>query len=229
MKHLYLLLIPILSPLAAQTSDGINVSVSRTVNLAQDEAAFTIIATGSLDSTEQQVKQALQDAGLPNPTVVATGLGQDTSVYPPGAAQILYQATVTIPAGSARDAAKSLENLRLHPPAPLKTLQYSVAFNAGQATRDAAWQSALPQLLADARKQAQSVAAAAGVNLGAIRSINDSTTGPVSGVFAFGSVAVLTGGISGVPYPGNVIPANLLGISPAQYTFSLNVRFAVAP
>src|ERR1035438_1069326 len=90
---------------AAQTFDGINAPVSRTVTLPADEAAFTIAAAANLDSTAQQVKQSLQSAGLPNPTVVAIGLGQDTSIYPPGPAQVLYSATVTIPAGSAMDAA----------------------------------------------------------------------------------------------------------------------------
>ena len=86
MRHASFVLFTVLSCAAtAQTLDGINAPVSRTVTIPADEAAFTIIAAGSLDSTPQQVKQALQNAGLPNPTVVAIGLGQDSSRYPPGA------------------------------------------------------------------------------------------------------------------------------------------------
>ena len=179
MRAIFLFLYAALSWVAtAQTPDGINAPVSRTVTLTADEAAFTITVAATLDSTQQQVKQALQSAGLPNPTVVATGLGQDTSTYPPGAAQILYSATVAIPAGSAIDTAKSLESLRTHLPAPLQSLQYSVAFNPSQATVDAMRQVVLPQLLDDSRKSAQSLAAAAGVKLGAIRSISDSAGVP---------------------------------------------------
>src|SRR5438045_715989 len=138
---------------------------------APDEAAFTIVAGGDLDSTQQQVKQALADGGMPNPTVVATGLGQDDSRYSLGAARISYVATVTIAGGSATDAAKRLEALRTHLPDSLKSLQYSVAFQVSQAAVDSAWRVVLPQMLADAQKQAQSLAAVAGVKLGPIRSI----------------------------------------------------------
>ena len=209
-------LIPILGCSAiGQTSAGINASASRTVTLNLDEAAFTIVTGGSLDSTQQQVKQVLQEAGLPNPTVVTTGLGADYSSAP-GAARVSYLATVTIPAGSARDAVKSIEALRTHLPVPLMSFQYSVAFQASQATRDAARQAALPQLVADAQKQAQSLAAAAGVKLGGIRSISDSA----GGVYAFAGV-IRNGDFSG-----------LLAVPPAssaQYTFSVNVIFAAVP
>ena len=76
MRYASFVLFTVLSCVAtAQTLDGINAPVSRTVTIPADEAAFTIIAAGSLDSTPQQVKQALQNAGLPNPTVVAIGFG----------------------------------------------------------------------------------------------------------------------------------------------------------
>jgi uncharacterized protein YggE len=210
----------------AQTFDGINAPVSRTVTLIADEAAFTITAAATLDSTQQQVKQALQNAGLPNPTVVASGLGQDNSVYPPGAAQILYSATVTIAAGSAMDTAKSLETLRTHLPAPLTSLQYSVAFNPSQATMDAARQAALPLLVDDARKLAQSLAAAAGVKVGAIRMVSDS-----AGVSAYPGNIVpvatfLSGGFSQLLSPVLLGSLSPLPPSNTQYTFSLNVVFA---
>src|SRR6185369_9161892 len=133
MRHAPVVLFTVLCcAAAAQTLDGINAPVSRTVTIPADEAAVTIVAAGSLDSTSQQVKEALQNAGLPNPTVVATGLGQDSSRYPPGSAQMIYSATVTIAAGSAIDTANRLEALRTHLVAPLQNLQYSIAFNASQ-------------------------------------------------------------------------------------------------
>src|SRR5450756_434592 len=199
MKHLFLFLIPVFSCVAtAQTFEGISAPASRTVTLAADEAAFTLTVAASLNSTQQQVKQALQDAGLPNPTVVATGLGQNTSQYFSGPVQILYSATVVIPAGAAMDTAKSLEALRTHLPAPLQSLQYSVAFNPSQTTVDAMRQVVLPQLLDDSRKLAQSLAAAAGVKLGAIRAIGDA-----AGVYAIlgGATFLRAGDFSSVtPY-----------------------------
>ena len=227
MKHLFLLLAALSSVVTAQTFAGINVPVGRTVLLTPDEAAFTISAAATLDSTAQQVKQALQNAGLPNPTVVATGLGQDTSVYPPGAVQILYYATVTIPAGSAMDTTKTLESLRTPLPDPLQSLQYSVAFNPSQTALDAARQAVMPLLLDDARKAAQSLAAAAGVKVGALRSISDSAG--VSAAFGNITAAELNGDFSQLVTPYQVFSGSLSKLpANTQYTFSLNVVFATA-
>jgi hypothetical protein len=152
---------------------------------------------------------------------VATGLGQDSSTNPPGAAQILYSATVTVAAGSVRDAAKGLEALRTHLQAPLVSLRYSVAVNPSQATVDAMRQVVMPQLMDDSRKLAQSLAAVTGVKVGAIRSISDSA-GAVGGVIAnrlsgdFLPVAIydpLTAVLPSLP-------------SSTQYTFYVNVVFA---
>ena len=219
MKRSFLFLIPVLACVAtAQSVDGISAPVNRTVTLNADEAAFSIAVTASLDSTQQQVKRALQDAGLPNPTVVATGLGQGVSPYFSGPVQIIYSASVAIPAGSAMDTAKGLEALRTHLPDPLQSLQYSVAFNPSQTTVDAARQVVMPQLLDDSRKLAQSLAAVAGVKLGAIRSIGDS-----AGVYALLTpTAVARNGDFSLGIPYFPLPSR------TQYTFSLNVIFFTA-
>ena len=222
MKHLLPLFIVFACVTGAQTPDGISAPASRTVALTADEAAFAITVAGTLDSTQQQVKEALQGAGLPNPTVVATGLRQDNSMYPPGAAQILYTATVAIPAGSAIDTAQRLETLRLHLPSSFQSLQYSVAFNPSQAAVDAMRQVVLPQLLDDSRKLAQSLAAAAGVKLGAIRSISDSAGG-----IGVPTAASRNGDFSQIVDPLGGILASLP--SSTQYTFYVNVVFAAAP
>jgi hypothetical protein len=217
MKFLIVLSAVLSCVAAAQTLDGINAPVTRTVTLTADEAAFAISAAASLDATQQQVKEALENAGLPNPTVVATGLA--------GAGQMLYSATVTIPAASAIDTAKSLEVLRAHLTAPLQGFQYSVSFNPSQAAVEAMRKVVLPQMMDDARKLGQSLAAATGVKLGAIRSISDSAgvVGAVSG--SFSAIIALDPGkgggagnfLLGVPY---LAPSN------PQFTYSLNVVFA---
>jgi uncharacterized protein YggE len=198
----------------AQTSDGISVPVSRTVSLLTDEVTFTIRTAATLDSTAQQVKQALQAAGLPNPTVVGTGLGPDNSNLPLGGVQILYTATVTIPASSAMDAGKRLDALRTQLTDPLRSLQYSFTSNASQAAVDAMRQVVMPQLMDDARKRAQSLAAASGVKMGAVRSISDSPAGAY-GVLVPGS----PGGLG--DFPILIAPP-----STTQYTYYLNVVFA---
>jgi uncharacterized protein YggE len=222
MKPLFLLIVVFACLATAQTPDGISAPASRTVAMTADEAAFAITVAGALDSTQQQVKETLQSAGLPNPTVVATGLSQGTSQWFDTGAQILYSATVAIPAGSAIDTAKRLEALRSKLPAPLQNLQYSVAFNPSQATVDAMRQVVLPQLLDDSRKLAQSLAAAAGVKLGAIRSISDSV-----GAYGVPTAASRIGDFSQIVI-GLLRAAPLLPSS-TQYTFYVNVVFAAAP
>jgi hypothetical protein len=220
MRHAPVVLFTLLScAAAAQTVDGINAPATRTVTIPADEAAITIIAAGSLDSTPQQVKQALQNAGLPNPTVVAIGLGQDSSRYPPNPAQMFYSAAVTIAAGSAIDTANSLERLRTNLPAPIQNLQYSVTFNASQAKVDAMRETVLPQLMDESRKLAQSLASAAGVKLGGIRAISDA-----GGVFAYAASRIGDFSSLLLGYPSALVPA-----SGTQYTFYLNVVFATAP
>jgi hypothetical protein len=211
-----LLLALIFGLVPAAWADGISAPVSRTVTLAADEASISIIVAATLDSTQQQVKQSLQTAGLPNPTVVGIGLGQDSSTYPPSGVQMLFSATTTVPAGLAAATAKSLEALRTHLPAQLQGLQYSMALNPSQSSIDAMRQILLPQMLDDSRKQAQSLAAAAGVRLGAILAISD-----VGGVYGF----LRSGDFSRVVF-GNVAP---LPSSSTQVTFFLSVVFATVP
>jgi hypothetical protein len=215
MRHVLLLFIALSPVAAAQTLDGINAPVSRTVRLTADEATFTIAVASTLDSTQSQVKQALENAGLPNPSVVATGLGPDSS----GAAQLLYSATVAIPAGSAVDAAKRLEKLRTRLTAPLQSLQYSVAVNPSQATVDAMRQVVLPQLLDDSRSFAQSLAAATGVKVGAIRSVGDSA-GTAAGALVPALRIGDFSGLIGIFDPLTSLPSS------TQYTFYVNVVFA---
>ena len=224
MKSL-LLLAALTCVATAQTFDGINAPASRTVTLTADEATFTITVAAGLDATQQQVKQALQNAGLPNPTVVATGLGQATSQWFATPVQMLYSATASIAAGSAIDTAKNLESLRTSPPDPLQSLQYSVTFNPSQAKIDAMSQTLIPQLMNDSRRLAQSLASAAGVKLGAVRSISDSP-GAAGAVLAYaGLFSAQRGGnfsaiLGALPF---IAPSNL------QATFSIPVVFAGTP
>src|SRR5260370_11931042 len=108
--------------------------------------------------------------------------------------------------------------LRPHLPAPLQSLQYSVAFNPSQVTVDAMRQVVLQQLLDDSRKLAQSLAAAAGVGLGAIRSISDSAGR--SGFLGNIVPVLVLNPFVGAPYPQPP--------SSTQYTLSLNRVFARA-
>ena len=202
-----------------QGTDGIATSVNRSISLTADEAAFSVVAGAGMDTTQQQVTQIFLDAGIANLSVTGTALGQsfDYSKNPPATqTQMLYQFAFTVPAAGLKDAAKKMEALRTSPPALLQSMQYTAALNASQATVDAARQTLLPQLFADAQKKAQSIAAAAGLKLGAIKSVSES-------FYSYGSYTSWIGTSS----PANVFSSSGSG-SGTQYTFSALVTFGVA-
>src|ERR1039457_678590 len=169
----------LLSALAAfaQLTDGVATSVTRTVTLTADEADSTIVAGASLDTTQQQIAQVFVDAGITGLTNSGTSLSQnyDYSTNPYTVQTlVVYQFTFSVPAAGLNDAAKIMEARRTKPPDLLKTFQYSAALNASQATVDAMRLTLLPQLFADARNRAQTLAGAAGLKLGAVKAVSES-------------------------------------------------------
>jgi uncharacterized protein YggE len=203
----------------AQFIDGVATSVTRTVTLTADAADFSVIAGAGLDTTQQQIAQVFLDAGVSGLSLSGTSLGQsyDYSTNPPNVqTQVLYQFTFSVPAAGLKDMAKIMETLRAKPPALLKSLQYSAALNASQSTVDAMRQTTLPLLIADAQKKAQTLAAAAGLKLGAVKGASDS-------YYASGYSSVAWIGTS--PYGGTF--SSNTGGSGTQYSFTANVSFSV--
>lgn len=220
MRLATLLLISAFTAFAQLTSEGVATSVTRTVTLTADEAVFFVVAGASLDTSQQQIAQLFLDAGVAGLSLSGTTLGQsyDPSTTPPGTqTQVLYQFTFSVPPAGLKDAAKIMETMRTKPPALLKTFQYSAALNVSQATVDAMRQAMLPQLLAEAQKKAQTLAAAAGLKLGGLKGVSDSyyATG-YSGTSWIGTS--LYGGSFSSPTVG----------SGTQYVFNASVAFSAA-
>lgn len=201
-----------------QAIEGLSVSVTRTVTLPSDEAAFTVLASGPLDVTADQVLQLLQTAGLQNLSVAGTGLGQTYSYPEPSAVQVVYQINFTVSAAALKDAGKKLEALRLAPPQPLTGLQYTAIVNTGAATIESSRQTVLPQLLAEAQKKAQFLATSAGVKLGAIKGVSESS---------YGAYALLGNWISSPQAITSSVSNS--GTGGTQYTFYATVTFSLAP
>jgi len=234
----FLLLIFAAGLVQAQAVDGIHAPASRQVMLPVEEAQFQVSVSAALDTTVQQVKRLMQDAGAPDATVVllAIGPGSDSRVgssvstlsaptLPPVS---IFSATFTVPVGAAVTVAKAIVDLRSQLAAPFTSLSFNVTYGASAAAVEAARLSMLPKLVEEARKSAQSLAAAAGVKLGAIRGVNEGG----GGVYAYvGSpaFAVRTGDFSLVSSLSPV--AGIIAALPpnTSYTFSLELVFATAP
>jgi len=189
------LFLPVVSH-AQVGADGIATSVTRTVTLTADEADFSVVAGAGLDTSQDQIIQTLSDAGISGLTLAGTSLGQsfDYSTNPPIAlTQVLYQFNFSVPAANLKDAAKKMEALRTNPPPLLKSLQYTAFMNASQSTVDAMRQTLLPQIFADAQKKAQSLAAAAGLKLGAIKGVTEALRSHPQGTLRACLLCVRTG------------------------------------
>ena len=216
MRYIGLILLMACAALA-QTADGVTVSVTRTVNVAPDEVDFSAIVTATLDTTEQQVTQALQDVGIANPVVIGTGVSANTYSYPPPVeSQVSFQISFTTPPGAMKDVSKKLDALRANLPAGLTTFQYIAVLGASQSAVDAAHKNALAALLADARAKAELLAAAAGVKLGAIQGVTESfynTGGAPATAYLVTGTGASFGSSSG-------------SFGGAQYTFYAGVKFA---
>ena len=221
MRLLSLILVTCLAAFA-QVSDGVATTVTRTVILTADQADFSLLAAVPIGTTQQQVVQVFQEAGLANLISTGTSLTQnyDYSRNPPGVETLLlYQFSLTVAAGELGTTVKAAEALRAKIPAPLLSFQYAAALNASPATVEAMRQTLLPQLFAEAQKKAQSLTSAAGLKLGAIRGISESS-------YSAGSnyVNYIGGGVGLSSVSGSTVGG--LG---TQYTFYASISFGLAP
>ncbi|MEO8596545.1 MAG: hypothetical protein ABI759_24720 [Candidatus Solibacter sp.] len=202
--------------LHAQGAEGIHAPASRSITLPVEEAKFQVMISASLETTAQQVKRSLQEAGAPDPTVVLIALGPSFERVS-GPPLATFSATFTIAAGASTTLVKSLVDLRGHLAAPLVSLNFGVSYGAAAATVEAARQAMLPQLVEASHATAQMLAAASGVKLGAIRATNEG-----GAVYANAS---RVGAIIGGDFSG------LIQTQPSstKYTFSLELVFATLP
>ena len=199
--------------------DGITASVSRTSTLAPDEAAFNVVVSSALGVTRQQISDALQTAGLPASSLTAAVTQANDYSYPPDVplppTQLYYQFSFSAPATDLNTVNQKLEALRGAPPDPLQVVRYQSYLQVSGAAIETERQRVLPLLLADARKRADTLAAAAGLRLGAIAAVNDSSYVPaaISGYLISSTV----GGFSSSSGSSG-------GLQPV---YTLSVKFAV--
>jgi uncharacterized protein YggE len=200
----------------AQVSDGLSVSVSRTVTIPPDEAGFTVMLTTSLDTTQSQVTEALQNLGVSSPVVTVVVVGANTSTYPPTPeSQLYYMVTFTTSPSAMVSVSKKLDAFRAGPPEGFVAAQYSASLNASTAAVTAAHDATLPKLLADAQSKAATLAAAAGLKLGGIAGVSDFS-------YAIYGNSVPAAYIT----TGFLSSSNTTGASGTQYSFSATVKFA---
>jgi len=197
----------------AQVADGINASVTRTVTLTPDEADFTAVLSAPLDTTQDQITQILNNSGIQNFTFVSVVASRASNVYPPpDHAELYYNVTFKVAPSAMKDFAQHLEAMRTDPPSPVTSVDYYAVLAVSQSAIEVAHQSAIAPLLADARTRAQTVAAAAGLKLGAIQGVSETVQGAPTVAYAYISSSAFS--------------SSSIGVSGTQYTFYATVKFA---
>jgi uncharacterized protein YggE len=199
--------------LSAQT-DGITTIVSRTVYVQPDQIEATISITTPATVSATQAANVLQNAGVPS-RMISAGSSDLLLANRPILARtssFVYSFVHTVPGNDMRDLAKKLETLQNTRSADYSNLSYATALTVSQAAADDQFQRVLPQLIADAKKRAETLAAAAGLRVGAVQTISESLV-PVTST---GYASAILGGVI----------SSSVG-SRTALTFTVAVKFAV--
>jgi uncharacterized protein YggE len=196
---------------AQNETSFVTVVASRTLDLPIEQVAYSVQVASPVDATLSQVVQALQGLGIGAKDLTAV---YSTSTFQangtPGPPQLTWYFSLTTPFSQFQQTLARLLAAAA-PTAANKDLAVSFSISsasAAQATIDQAANSAIPDLIADARIRAKRLADAAGLTVGVILDLNDGQSGSGGAVYA-----VFNGGLGGFSSP--------------KLTVSATVRFAL--
>jgi len=194
---------------ALAQSDGIAINISRNVDLPPDSIYFALAIVTDPDISLDEVLTASQSLGLTAQSLSSVSLQQ----YGPsvGQTRLAYAFNLQVAYAKFKDTNDKLATLRrtMAAATPAMDLQiYGISIVPSDAARDQARLSVLPQLFDDAKKNADQLAKAAGVTLGAVLGVNEGWANTNAGVY-YG------------PYGGPIGPTTL------KTAYSLTVRYAV--
>jgi hypothetical protein len=204
------------SAVLAQVPNGIGVAPSRTVNLTPDQAEFSAYVTAAADASQDQVLEVFRNAGVTNAAVVD---GSQTSSY---------IVSFTTPPEAMRQMAQKLDQIRLNRPRAFVDFSYSATLSASESAVQTVRASLLPRLIADARAEAQILAAAASLKLGPIQSVNDIDNQPRSVGSVIGGSLIAVGNPISFQLSlllGSVAVRPVPSASGTQFSFPVAVRF----
>jgi uncharacterized protein YggE len=193
-------------------TDALSVTATKTVDLTPEELTFSVVVLVDQDTTLDQVLQAIKDTGVA--TKDLGGIGTSQFGPSPNQTRLVYQFTLTAPLSKFKDTLDRFAAVRRGLLASSSTMELqtsAVAITPTEAAREQARLQATPDLIADARKKAESLAKAAGLSLGPILGIGDAVLAPI--------------GQFGAPVYGPFYGP--LGQAGLKTTFAMSVRFGI--
>jgi hypothetical protein len=167
-----LILTAVSSAQVAPEPSGITVTVSRNVVLAPFESVFTVTVIADLGLTLEQAVALL--APLSVKADQLQGINTAPSGPRPDQIRMHYVFRIAAPLNRTRETVDALTRIRRDLDANMDLQFYGGQVGSAPAAFEAAREKALPEMLAEARRRAESVAAAGGVRVGRVLGVLDS-------------------------------------------------------
>jgi|SRR5579862_7816753 len=216
MRKSFLVFLPLLiCPLAfgQLDSNSITVSASRSATLQPDQVIFAVTVQSGVSASLDDVIAALQGSGI----TAANLSGVSTQPFicnnvcnPPPAPVLAWTFELPVPLTKTKDTVASLTTLQ-QAIAKLNngmTLSYYVAGTQVSQQLAQSQTCSIPALVADATAQAQTLASAGGMTLGAIIAMSSNTSNFVSSPPAI----IVNGAFSSIAGVGAVAPPCLITV-----------------
>ena len=159
-------------------ANSILVTANKTVVLEPTDATFTITVSADITVPMSQVLAAV-DFGLTINDLI--GINSYPMYGPYGATgptRVNYTLRLTTPVSQIKSTVDKLEKLRKATDTGMDLSYTTTGIGPSAAAIDAAHAKALPDLMADARKRAENIAAASGLKLGNIQAVSENYYNP---------------------------------------------------
>jgi uncharacterized protein YggE len=204
-------------------SNSITVTASRSVYLQPDQVVFSISVSAPTNATLDDIVAALQGSGITAANLSGSSIG-------PPLTQTLWYFMLPTPLSNIKNTVTSLTMLQqtISQKNNGLSLNFGVQGTVVSAQLQQSQQCVIPDLVSDARTQAQKLVVAAGLTLGPILAIAQGPpTGDSTGLFAFAvpTIAQRTGDF----FSTSSFATPIIAVSPtvAALTCSITVKFAL--
>ncbi len=158
--------------------DGITTSASKTVTLSPDSAIFIVDVSSAAGTTVDQAAAWLRDTGITATNLVGAASTQEFQFSPPGAApamRMVHEFQITVPYAKIKDMTDKLRAATRVIAAAEGSLAYGLALTASDEAVQLARQRVLPDLIAELKRRADTLAGASGLLVGTIQSISETS------------------------------------------------------
>lgn len=172
--------------------DRIEVSVSRTVTLKIEEAGLVVAIAAPTSATLESVVKAAESVGIKETDLQAVNpyFGPPLPSGGPTGNRVMYNFVLRVPSAQLSATLQKLDQLRrtlLAGESGMELVGQNVTgFGASERAREAARTQLLSDALGEARARAETLAKAAGLQLGAIVGVNEAFGGVITGSIGIG-------------------------------------------